>query len=312
MLHRSLVRALMYFDLFQYPLTAEECRKCCGVKASKEEVSDALGDLVAWGWVLNHQGFWGFGDLLASVHRREKGNELALSKMPQAHRSARKIAAFPFVEAVMVSGSLSKNYMEAGSDIDFFIVTKPGRLWVARTLLILYKKVFLLNSHAHFCVNYFVDTDHLTIEDKNIFTATEVNFLIPMVNPDLYHRFREANIWADELLPNFGLMDAGDAGQKRLGWMRRMSEKALSGTWGEWLDGHCMRLTFSRWKRKFKNMPSQQFEVAMRTRTYVSKHHPGNFQSLVLQRLSQKIHEFEQLNQVSLDLGSIHAPATRP
>ena len=96
--------------------------------------------------------------------RRQECNRRADRILPVAQRMARLIGSFPFIRGVFVSGSLSKHSMKADSDIDFFLITEPGRLWLARTLLVVFKKIFLFNSHKYFCVNYFVDTKHLEVD----------------------------------------------------------------------------------------------------------------------------------------------------
>ena len=73
--------------------------------------------------------------------------------MPKAIKRAKFISKFPYIENVSISGALSKNYYNNDGDIDFFLITQPNRLWIARTLLIIYKKMFLLNSRKYFCVN---------------------------------------------------------------------------------------------------------------------------------------------------------------
>ncbi len=91
--------------------------------------------------------------------------------------------------------------MHEDGDIDFFIITKADRLWICRTLLVLYKKVFLLNSRKYFCVNYFVDENNLKIKDKNMFTAIEVKHLLSVYNPELIGHFKEINNWTNEFIP---------------------------------------------------------------------------------------------------------------
>lgn len=300
-----MIRVVLYFDIFKYPLRAEEIFRACPVRTSACEVEAALRHLVALGMLSEEEGFYKRKGSEANVARRLKGNALAETKLAQARKSARLIGRFPYVEAVMVSGSLSKHYMDPGSDIDFFIVTKPGRLWIARTLLILYKKIFLLNSHKHFCVNYFVDTDHLEIEDKNLFTATEVAFLLPMLNADAYQDFRRHNAWADAYFPNFGWRDSDACAEKSRGLFRRIGEGLLNGRLGEWADARCLRMTLGRWKKKFGGLDATRFEVAMRSRRYVSKHHPSDFQSIVLGRLYDKQRAFEVEHGVCLDLNGM-------
>ena len=76
------------------------------------------------------------------------------------------ISKFPYVRAILLSGSISKGYMDKDSDVDYFIITQPNRLWVTRLLLMLFKKIFLFNSRKVFCINYFVDSEKLEIEEK--------------------------------------------------------------------------------------------------------------------------------------------------
>lgn len=290
---KGVIRALLYFGVFRYPLRQEEIWETMPKKVGSAAcLEPVLARLLADGMVKTQDGFyWVNGD--GAVERRLKGNSLAAQTMPNAYRWSRFIAKFPYVRGVMLSGSLSKGYMEEGSDIDYFIITQSGRLWVARTLLVMYKKIFLLNSHKEFCVNYFVDEEHLAIEDRNVFTATETEFLFPTINPTIYHQFREQNGWAKQFFPqskNRLEEQCGEYSGSRIG---RMVEKVLNGRLGERFDRWCMKQTLRRWQKKFGHFDKEQFELALRTRTYVSKHHPSDFQSRVLNRLQETQAEFE-------------------
>jgi hypothetical protein len=290
----GVLKALLYFDIFQYPLTATELGKLHPLQETKEkEIAAALQQLCSHRLIFQHGEFYQIPETPSYAARREKGNALAAERMTKALKRSQLVAAFPFVEAVMISGSLSKNYMEPGSDIDFFVVAKPGRLWVARTLLIGFKKVFLFNSHKDFCLNYFIDTDHLEIEDKNIFTATEVAYLLPTHNPALYKAFRAANAWADTYYPNHGLRCLDQCAEMPHPPIKRFGEWLLKGWLGEALDARFMRVTMKRWQQKFTHLDAPRFEVAMRSRKYVSKHHPSAFQDRVMTKLQAKQQELE-------------------
>lgn len=297
----AVIRALIYFDVFSYPLKAKEIAECVDFKDNEgEDTVQSIQTLVEKGFCQEHNGFLGFGDLEAKVSRRVAGNNRAEKRMEAALKRSRFIAKFPFIRGVMLSGSLSKGYMAEDSDIDFFIVTQPGRLWVARTLLIFYKKLFLFNSHKDFCVNYFIDTAHLEIEDKNIFTAMETSTLIPTINPGLYKEFWAANTWVGKYFPNSSGRLNGNCAQMPTPWHKRFGEWMLKGGMGKSLDTWCLRRTLKHWQKKFGNMSKEDFELAMRSREYVSKHHPSDFQSRVLSRIQEKRHEFEQENEVKL------------
>ena len=243
-------------------------------------------------------GFYSVRNDRAIMERRLQGNACAQEFIPIAQRQAMRIAKFPFVRAVMASGSLSKNYMDDESDLDFFIVTSPGRLWIARTLLIIYKRIFLLNSHKYFCVNYFVDEKHLEIEERNLFTATELATVIPMYNYGLYRKLIEQNVWINEMFPNFRAKKTSI--EKTNGFfVKRIAEKCLD-LIANPFDRLLMKMTLLRWERKYKKLyPPDQFHIAFKTKEYASKNHPRNFQKKVMDAYYKKQLEFNGLHRVT-------------
>jgi hypothetical protein len=287
---KDILRQLLYYHLFTYPLTEAEIRN--GANAP-ERIAEELKNLVRNGLIRQKGEFYFLGDDDTIVERRIRGNEAAARRMKDAMRYSRRIGKFPFVRAVMLSGSLSKGYMDEDSDIDYFIVTHPGRLWIARTFLVLYKKLFLLNSRKHFCVNYFVDTDHLRIEDENVFTATEVVTLIPTCNPEVYNQFAEENKWAGTFYPNVTTRLNDSCLPHHQKGLKKWSEWFYGGKLGEWLDAKFMRMTMRKWQRKFPSFDKEKMDIAMRSRKYVSKHHPMDFQTRVLSKFQKSIEEFE-------------------
>ena len=189
--------------------------------------------------------------------------------------------------------------MDAHTDIDYFIITQPGRLWLSRTLLILYKKIFLLNSRKNFCVNYFVDSENLSIPDRNIFTATEAASLIPMYNATLYLELLRSNSWVQGYFPQLMQRDA-DCVRDRNPKLKSRLEKMFSGAVGERLDAACFRMTLGYWKRKFRHFDAATFDHRLRSRKNVSKHHPHSFQEKVLAAFEDRIRQFESRHVLSL------------
>ena len=289
-----MLQTLVYFERFSYPLTAEEVFQfSASAGFTQESMTHALHEMVHKKQVFQYGDFFQTLEQPEWPRQRLENNRRAEHYLSIARRMARLIAAFPFVRAVMVSGSLSKHSMRADGDIDFFVVTAPGRLWLARTMLVCFKKLFLLNSRKYFCVNYFVDTEHLEIEEKNLFTATEVVTLLPMYGKELFLRFVKANHWAWTSFPNFPMRDTCETPALHLPWPKRALEYLLYGRLGKWLDRLCMRLTLAYWQKKFKHMPKETFELAFKSKPYVSKHHPLHFQAQVLESLEERLKELE-------------------
>ncbi|HTE31051.1 MAG TPA: hypothetical protein VK666_11805, partial [Chryseolinea sp.] len=204
LLHQHVIRTLLYYDIFNYPLKSSEVFRFLGMNSVTEsDVAFALTNLEQKGAIYKISEYYCIKPAEDDVHRRIKGNKTAESFLDLARRQALFIASFPFVRGVLVSGSLSKGYMDEKSDLDFFIITAPRRLWIARTLLVMYKRLFLFNSHKFFCVNYFVDEDHPEIEEKNLFTATELATVIPFYGSQQYQQLIGSNVWLTQYFPNF-------------------------------------------------------------------------------------------------------------
>lgn len=291
---RAVLYTLFYFEAFAYPLTAEEIfQYCCDEQLTQGDVLEKLQNLKAQGLVFQYDRYYQSVDDATWLPKRQENNRRADTFLPLARRMASFIGQFPFVRSVCVSGSLSKNSMRPDSDIDFFVITEPGRLWLARTLLVLFKKIFLFNSHKYFCVNYFIDTNHLEIAEKNLFTATETVTLLPMYGAAVFEKFRQANGWAWAQFPHFPLRPTTGVPACKRSWLKKGLEVLFSGKPGDWLDEKSMRLTVGYWKRKFSNLDHHTFQVALKSRRYVSKHHPLHFQQRVLERFEARVRSCE-------------------
>ncbi|PHR49679.1 MAG: nucleotidyltransferase [Fluviicola sp.] len=281
-----ILKWLAYFDVFQHPLTSKELAQLCScdVEVIKEQVEHLEkerrcfihGDYVS----IN-------SDVETLVEQRKFKEDEAGKYFSKLPRYVRLIRKFPFVKGIAISGSLSKNVMYEDGDVDYFIITQENRMWLCRTLLILFKKIVLLNSRKYFCLNYFVDEKNLKIRDKNIFTAVEIAYLLPVYNLELFDDLKKQNNWVSNFIPPVDL----DISTIQLEKKKRSSvlEKIFSKNLGEKLDIYFMQLTYKRWQRKFSNFPKVKFDQTMRSERGVSKHHPKDFQNTVLSIYESKL-----------------------
>lgn len=286
------LKPILYYSIFDYPLTKEEIflysqsqnRKVIESEIQKLQNLEALKE---------YKGFYIYNNDFTIAERRMASNSSAKKIMPKALKRAEFISKFPYVKSVSISGALSKGSYDNDGDIDFFIITEPHRLWIARTSLILYKKIFLLNSKKYFCVNYFISTDHLEISEKNLFTATELATLIPVTGKKTYTAFLEKNTWTKKHFPNRTPIIEDTIKDVNPFIISKLLEFALNSTLGDAVDHFFRKVTLNRWTSKFSHLEKKQFEIALKSTKSVSKHHPQNFQKKVIEAYAIKRQEFE-------------------
>jgi hypothetical protein len=292
------LKIILYFSIFRYPLRLDDIYRFHPDK-DRSKIQSELDMLTSRGIICRVDDFYLPDCDAQCIEKRRQGNLMAAEVMGIARRKAEFIASFPFVEGVGVSGSLSKGYYDRNSDIDFFVITRPGKLWVARTLLMLYKKIFLLNSRKYFCINYFMSSSSLEIEEKNRFTATEIRTLIPIQGKETLEAFYAKNQWVSSLFgPYEPELDAVPDIRKPL--LSRAIEALLSNRFGHSVDHAFQSLTVGFWRRKFRHMETQDFRIALKSTDAVSKHHPRNFQKKVIAALNEKYDELNLKHNIEL------------
>ncbi len=293
-LSESIIKVLCYFDIFNYPLKSEEILYfLCTSHVIQKDVDTQLGELKMRKRIYQLEIFYSTKDDASLVERRKKGNIEAQKFLTKAIAQANLIHSFPFIKSVMTSGSLSKGYMDEKCDLDFFLITESGRVWIARTLLAIYKRIFLLNSHKYFCLNYYIDEDHLTIDEKNLFTATELATLIPLKGTNYYQQLMIKNNWVKHFLPNFKPKPFLEDVRQNKGVLSILVEKILRYPIGDRIESYCMRISHHRSERLYQSQYSKEdFEIAFKTNKSTSKNHPKNYQQKVRELYEAKLKTF--------------------
>jgi hypothetical protein len=298
---KAIVNSLLYYGVFNFPLTLSELLVNTNYNwQSEAELQHTLNILVEQQLISEHEGHYFPYSKHQTIANRQTITQGTETYYAKAQKYSKLISHFPFVEGVLITGSLSKGCIAKDGDIDYLIITRPGRLWICRGLLVLFKKVFLFNSRKYFCVNYYVDSESLTIPDRNIFTATEVISAMPAYNNQICQQFIADNNWLKKYYPNKEVNNKMNIDGLNNSAFKIYSEKLLGGQLGEKLDEVFMRLFIWRWKQKFKGTDISRFEVNFRSRKNVSKHHPNGFQFIVLDAYHKSIAEFEDNYNIKL------------
>lgn len=199
----ALLATVVYGDLFDFALTASEIhRYLIGVPATTDEVGSLLSESHSHHLPVSVQHSFVTLRGRESLILTRKRREMAASTLWQQALNFRPLLArLPFIRMAAVTGTLAMNNAEADSDIDLFIVTTPGRLWLARAFIIGVVRLAALRG-VTLCPNYLVTERALAVSDRNIFTAHELAQMVPILGLHTYRQMMSANRWMLDYLPN--------------------------------------------------------------------------------------------------------------
>ncbi len=206
---RFLIATLCYSDIFHWPLTREELllwfvgerrNKLPGRLPAPFRAKEASGQVFV---------FLGSAKYILRRRLRERW---ALAKWKIAVRAASILRFIPTLLLVGVTGGLARNSAEKKDDIDLFIVSRRGTLWVSRLLAVAAIELLGVrrrpgtgNVMDTVCLNMFMAEDFLSLpkEERDLFSAYEVLQMRPLWEREgTYQKFLFANRWAEKFLPN--------------------------------------------------------------------------------------------------------------
>jgi hypothetical protein len=203
----AIARSVLYASLFDYPLTLVQLRQTLleSVQTPSEILaayhrSDALRAAVEY-----RDGFFfpqGGHGLVEERRRRETRSRAFLRR----HRQLLTvICAIPYVRMVALSGSIAHLNLEGDGDLDLFIVTRGRRVWSVTVAVVLLAK--LMRRRRSVCANFVVADSRLTLEQQDLFTASQIVHLKPLVGQDVLRRIVAANPFVGRFYPNFHAPD---------------------------------------------------------------------------------------------------------
>lgn len=236
-LDQALLATVAYADLFDFPLDRLEVhRDLIGVEATAEATFAAIDGLVARGQLREDGDYLTLPGREALIALRRERRARATALWPTARRYGRRIARLPFVRLVAVSGSLAASNPDRGADLDYLIVTAPGRLWLVRAMTILLVRAARLRG-VQLCPNYLLTTRALILARHDLYTAHELLQIVPLAGDATYRRLLAENAWVADWLPNrFRQATATPALPRTATAFGRVGEAALGGALGDRLE----------------------------------------------------------------------------
>ncbi|QMW06571.1 nucleotidyltransferase domain-containing protein [Spirosoma foliorum] len=267
---RDTLNILVYSHIFQYPLSEKEIFERGKIEA--DELVVCLSELVRERKIFLIDNFYCLRNDKTIIERRKNRNNRALKYMKIARIVTRIIINFPYIRAVFLSGSISKDCVDPDSDIDFFIITEPKRLWIVNFFCSCFRRFFLLNQSKFFCYNYLIDSKHLSIDERSLYTAIELKTLVPLFGYKYYKEMALENSWAADFFPRFSLLPDKDVTKKQ-SFIQKVLEKCFNNDLGEKMDKWLLDYSIKKRKRKFNPILFEQPNYYIDLQRHVAKSH---------------------------------------
>jgi len=198
----AIAASVIHASLDDYPLTLEELHESLigSPQTLAELVSVFEGSDVLQQVVERRDGFFfptGRGDLVDERRRREARSRAFLDRHALL---LRLVCCLPFVRLVALSGRIARLNLEAGGDLDLFIVTRAGHVW--STAAAVKGLSALLSRRCMVRARIVLDEDHLELESRDLDTADRLLHLRPLIGGAALQDLWDANPFVVELFPN--------------------------------------------------------------------------------------------------------------
>jgi hypothetical protein len=240
-LDEAIVKTVTYSDVFSYPLTVQEIhRYLTGVATTVEAVERSVRELSASGRLACVEEYYALPGREGTVETRRRRAAISERLWEKAISYGHTIARLPFVRMVAVTGALSVDNSEDDDDLDYLIITEPGRLWTCRACVLALVRLAARRGDV-VCPNYFLSERALVMRETSLYTAREMIQMVPLAGFDLYRRMLELNPWVGDYLPNAGVWARPTGAPPERSGVTAAAEGLLRTPVGGWLEGWEMR-----------------------------------------------------------------------
>lgn len=222
----SVYATVSYADVFDMPIELKHLhRYMIGSSLTMLETSMAVDDLISRGRLARRDDVVYLAGREVVLDVYDERTERAADMWHDAEMWGRRIGRIPFVRMVAVTGGLAVDSVADHDDIDFFIVTRPRRLWLTRLMIIVLGRI-AAREDVDLCPNFIVSTRALAMNERSMYVARELAQMVVIVGDELCQTVRQSNDWMFEYLPNATIR--GD--RSHLSDIQPSSAQK----WGEW------------------------------------------------------------------------------
>ncbi|PIY93827.1 MAG: hypothetical protein COY68_04685 [Candidatus Levybacteria bacterium CG_4_10_14_0_8_um_filter_35_23] len=208
--NQAIIKTLIYSDIFDFPLTKQEIWKYL-ISNKKISQKDFL-KLLKNKKTLSKNNFYFLKGREEIIRKRKDRKKIGVNKIEKAKKIINLISIIPSIYLVGITGSLALLNSEKKEDIDIFLISSKGTVWITRFLAVIilklsgnYRSRTERNVEDKICLNMIIGEDCLNINNKrqDLYTAHEIIQLLPIFERNnTYKQFLNNNLWIKRFMPN--------------------------------------------------------------------------------------------------------------
>ncbi len=213
----AIINIIAFFDLFDSPLTVYEIWENLSKQLELENIYDVLRKEIR-GSEINDassqnerptiiqqkNGFYFLAGREKIIAVRQQRYNYFYRKIKIARAFSYLFKLCPFVQLVALANVIGTYNLRDGSDIDFFIITTSGRIWLSRLYCtglakILNRRPNIRTKRDKICLSFYLSQEHLNLQDLHLSGGDPYFYywyhkLILLYNKNrVYEQFLQAN-----------------------------------------------------------------------------------------------------------------------
>lgn len=216
----------------------------------------------------------------------------------KVRKAAPWVQFVPFIRMAAVCNTLAINNATKDSDIDFFIVTKSGRLFFARTLLTILFGLMGVRRHGkkvagRICLSFYVTDENLNLDgirlgSDDIYLPFWLFSMKPLYGREVYEKLILENSWIKKYFPREMVIGEFWPDGKLLKGAARIKEKLWAGKTGDCVEAWLAAKHYARHQRNLKKLGT---EASVIVNEKMLKFHNTDRRNQYAQKFRQRFEE---------------------
>ena len=205
-LQKNILKTIIWFDLFEYPLKLEEIFWYLPDKV--ENLEFILNNLITENKIQKKQDFYFLFGRQEIVNIRKERRVESFKKIKRAKRAVRFLRNLPFARAIFLCNVLGYLNAKEQDDIDFLIITEKNKIWTTRWFATGFFKILNLRPRPDkiknkFCFSFYLSLDNLNLGNIKLEDDPYLKYwltgLLPLYDENNYlDKIFNNNLWAFE------------------------------------------------------------------------------------------------------------------